>query len=337
MLLAAIFIFTNSVTFFLIQYDRMRPLGEGLEGWVRHLLSGAEPAPSQYRIAMPLLAHFLSLHAHLRANQSFPLVEFLAYGLTLTLLYILFRGSPQVQHAPSHTRLILLGFFFAAAQLPILWIFPWERFETLPTAFYLAAIVLLVVRRGRIPFVIVCLLALVLSIVQALVRADVTFAAGVAVLLAAVVAAPSTRPRVQVATLGLLCAGAGAAVQFYLQHVVYPQATYPPGVPMFQLLANLNVFIAPIHVPEFLVALLPLIVCLIFLRRYRPALDFSDRLALLLCLVYLPVWLAFGLVVEMRIYVPYLFLASPTIAKIWTAFLLGDQAGAKPPLSEAQP
>jgi hypothetical protein len=44
-----------------------------------------------------------------------------------------------------------------------------------------------------------------------------------------------------------------------------------------------------------------------------------------------------GLVVEVRIFVPYLFLASPTIAKVWTAFLLGDQAEARPLPSAAQP
>jgi hypothetical protein len=37
-----------------------------------------------------------------------------------------------------------------------------------------------------------------------------------------------------------------------------------------------------------------------------------------------------GLVVEVRIFVPFLFLASPTIAKLWTAYLFNDVNGAQP-------
>jgi hypothetical protein len=54
-----------------------------------------------------------------------------------------------------------------------------------------------------------------------------------------------------------------------------------------------------------------------------------------MCLVYLPVWFAMGLVVEVRIFVPYLFLAAPTIARVWAAFLLDDKAAAHPPHSAA--
>ena len=106
----------------------------------------------------------------------------------------------------SRDRFVLLGLFFAAAQFPVLWIFPWERSETLPTAAYLAAIVLLIVRRSRMPFVLVCLLTLLLGLFQALVRADVPVLAGVAILLAAAIAIPFPRLAAHVAILGLLCA-----------------------------------------------------------------------------------------------------------------------------------
>jgi len=95
------------------------------------------------------------------------------------------------------------------------------------------------------------------------------------------------------------------------------------------LLANLNLFHPPLHIPIFLTALLPLIVSLVLLRRHRLPLDPSDRLVLLVRLIYLPLWVTMGLVVEIRIFVPYLFIASTTIAKIWGAFLFNGGNGAR--------
>ena len=335
-LLVAVFILFSSLTLFLIEYDRLRLAGPALESWTQSLLSGTVPAPDQYRIAMPLLAHFLEIHIHLRVNQSLPLIECLAYAFTLTLLYLLFRFSPQVEKATHPNRLVLLGLFLAAAQFPILWIFPWARPETLPTAFYLAAIVLLIVHRSRMPFAVVCLLATLLSLGQALARADVPVVVGAAVLLAAAMAIPFPRPRSHVAALGLLCAAIGGGVQLYLQRIVFPTATYPANVPGVQLLTNLNLTYPPLHLPIFFTALLPLIVTVVLLRRHRLHLDSSDKLVLLICLLYLPVWITVGLLVEVRIFVPFLFLASPTIAKIWAAYLSGESDDTHPHLS-AQP
>ena len=70
------------------------------------------------------------------------------------------------------------GFFLAGAQFPVLWIFPWERWETLLVAFYLAAVVLLVARGSRVPCGIVCTLTALLTFCQALIRADVPAAVG---------------------------------------------------------------------------------------------------------------------------------------------------------------
>jgi hypothetical protein len=329
-LLVAVFVLFTSFSYFLIQYDRMRAENFGLESWVRNILNGIVSAPIQYRIALPLLMHSLEIHAHLRANQSLPLIEALSYALALTLLYLLFRCSPQVQNASYPHRFVLLGFFLAAVQFPILWIIPWDRPETLPTAFYLAAVVLLIVRRSRIPFAIVCLFTALFSLAQALVRSDVPVALGAAVLLSAAMAISFPRPRSHIAILGLLCVAIGGATQFYLQRSAYPSATYAQDTPKVQLLANLNLLHPPMHIPTFLTALLPLIVSLVLLRRHHLPLDPSDKLVLLILLVYLPLWVTMGLVVEVRIFVPFLFLASPTIAKLWGAFLLHQDHGAQP-------
>ena len=66
-------------------------------------------------------------------------------------------------------------------------------------------------------------------------------------------------------------------------------------MPKIQLLTNLNPLSAPLHIPVFLTALLPLIVSVVLLRRYRLPLEASDKLVLLMCLVYLPLWITTGL------------------------------------------
>jgi len=329
-LLVAVFILYASFSFFLIQYDRMRTWGPGLDSLIRNMLAGIQPAPDQYRIGLSLLLRFLQLHAHIRPEQSLPLIEFLSYAFALMLLYFIFRCSPRVENATDSHRLVLLGFFLAATQFPILWNFPWERWEALPTTFYLAAIVILIVRRSRMPFALVCLLAALLSLGQALMRAEVPVALGAAILLSAALAIPFPRPRSHIAILGLLCGAIGGAIQLYLQRIAYPNATYSPTTPRFQLLANLDLLHPPLHIPILLTALLPLIVGLVLLRRHHLLLDPSDKLVLLICLIYLPVWVTMGLVVEVRIFVPFLFLASPTIAKLWGAFLFNRGNGTPP-------
>ncbi len=46
----------------------------------------------------------------------------------------------------------------------------------------------------------------------------------------------------------------------------------------------------------------------------------------LFSLIYLPIYIAFGILTEIRIYVPYLFLLAPVIAKLWAQFLWADPA-----------
>lgn len=327
-LLIAVFVLFSSVSYFLIEYDRLRSVGVELEAWVNGILAGIVPAPVQYRVALPYLAHFFEAHCRLRPNQSLPGIEAVAYACALTLLYLLFRGSQQVQNSGGLRRLVILGLFLAAAQFPVLWIFPWDRPETLPGTLYLTAMIFLISSRSRMPYLALCGLTVLLSLGQALVRADLPVIVGAALLLSAAIAIPFPISRIRVATLGMLCSVAGGATQVYLQRIAFPAARYPADTPKIQLLTNLNPFDAPIHIPEFLCALLPLIVTLLLWRRCKVAIDSSDKLVLLMCLLYLPVWVTTGLMAEVRIFVPFLFLASPTIAKIWAAFLLNEDSDA---------
>ena len=328
-LLVAVVILFTSLSFFFIQYDKSRTLEPEYDQLVAAFHAGTLFAPVQYRIGIPFFASFLQKHTPLELRQSFPLIEAVSYAATLWLLYRMFGSSAWIKRSRGPHRAAFLAFFLATTQLPILWIFPWERPETLPTALYLAAIVVLVAGRSRIPFPLLCLLTVALSLGQALMRADVPVVVGAAILLSAALAIPLPRPRSSIAILGLLASATGAAVQLYLQRVAYPNARYDATTSKFQLLNNLRLD-PPMHLPEFLIALLPFFASLFLLHRYRLRLESQDKLVLLICLLYLPAWVTVGLIVEVRIFVPFLFLASPTMARLWTAFLLGEESSNRP-------
>ena len=84
--LVAVFILFTTSSFFLIQYDRMRNQGPSIAAWIHEKFSGTLSEGDQYRIGVPYLAYFLDTRAHLRPNQSVPLIEGITYALALGVL-----------------------------------------------------------------------------------------------------------------------------------------------------------------------------------------------------------------------------------------------------------
>ncbi len=320
-LIAGIIILFLFASFFLIQYDRNRQAEQSLQSWYQTTAAGQSDAPDQYRIALPFAAHFLEVHTRLKMRQSFPLIQSLSFGFGLALLYDLLVTSSTFQASSSSQRLAASGLFFAAAQLPVLWIFPWERPETLLTFFYVAAAAVVVLER-RIPLSLACLLALLLSAAQSFARADAPMAVGLALLIGSTTGW-IYRSRYATAVLGALCLATGVATQLYLKHL-FPNAHLPANVPAVQLVYNfdLSYGYAAYRIPAFLLALIPLIVILWLLRGRRGyRLDAADKLTLLIALVYLPIYMTFGIISEVRLYVPYMFLLAPLMSKacVWFA------------------
>jgi hypothetical protein len=320
---AAIVILFLSFSFFLIQYDRLRSAEPMLEIWYQQKVAGTLPFGDQYRIAIPFAAHFLKSHVRLEMRQTIPLIESACYGGGLTALYLLLLTSPIFAAATRAKQLAMLGLFFATVQFPILWIFPWERPETLPTMFYLAVVSLIVLSR-RLPLLPACRLAVLASFAQAFARTDAPMLFGLALLAAAAIGFSMPRSRRSVALVGLLCGATGAAVHLYLAHR-FPRVSPNQRATDMNLLRNFNPLVAPIHVPIFFIALLPFFFSLVLMRRYRIPLDSTDKLTLLIALLYLPIYITFGVLAEVRIYVPYLFLLAPLFAKLWIRFLSGER------------
>lgn len=323
--LAVVFIVVNAITYFLIDYDRLRPVRSIMEQWARDLIAGRFPAPEQYRVAIPALTLALERFAHLQVSQSAPLIEAISYAGTLILLYRLLRLPSSDSDLLPFNDAIRFAFFLAAAQLPILWIFPWERHETLPSAFYLAALVYAVARKNQRNWLVTLALVSVLTLAQSFARTDIPIIVGVALLICAATRVNLDYPRGLIALFGAVSIAIGTCVQLYLEKILYPASRYPAQVPKIQLFHNLNPASPPVHIPVFLTALLPLLVTVGMASRRRTALLASDKAILLMCILYLPVWATVGLLIEVRIFVPFLFLASPVMARVWTAFLFGDR------------
>ncbi|MDP9039443.1 MAG: hypothetical protein M3O02_09245 [Acidobacteriota bacterium] len=338
-MIAAIALFFTWFTFLLIQYDRMRISGPGLAAWIQAKLAGTLSEGDQYRIALPLLMRFLEQHAHIKLEQSLPLIQAFSYGWMLVLLYLQLRWSPHVRESAYARRLVAFGLFLAAVQFPVLWIFPWERPETLPTALYLAAVTFLAVRSERVPLIPGMVAMMLLSVGQALARGDAPVVAGAGIVLCAALSTGLPRARrISMGLLGFVCGAAGGLTQMYLTHR-FPLKSPGQTKWTFQLFTNLNLADAPFHTPILLTALLPLLATVVLIRRYRIGLDLTDKLALVMCMLDLPVYVTMGLVSEVRIYVPYLFLAAPLMAKVWMQFLFGgtNAPGPASPLESAEP
>ena len=326
--IAAILIVIFSFTFFLFQYNRNRATDTSLTDWAVNTVTGRVFAPDVYRIGVPWLTLTIKRLTHIRVNQSLPTIEGICYGFALFLLYLLLRQLNAFQTASRAYRAAAVGFFLALAQLPVLWLFSWERAETLPTAFYVAAVVLLASARRRVPFTAAMISVTVLSLGQSFLRTEVPTEVGIAFLVTAMLPAAAPRPRWQMATMGIAMAVVGSGIQVYLQDVLYPGFPYAPGVPKIQLLWNLRPFFPHDHWPIFFCAVTPLIFTLVLLRTQRLRVEPTEALVILVCLMYLPVWWIAGLISEVRIYVPFLTLASPVMARVWTTYIVGEQTTA---------
>ena len=322
-LVVAVAMLFSWATFLLIQYDRMRPSNAAVEAWIQAKVAGILSESDQYRIAIPFLARFLEHHLGLRPVQSIPLIEAFSYGAALLLLYLQLIWSPQVKDASPTHRLATIAIFLAAVQFPVLWIFPYERPETLPTLLYVAATAMLVVYYERFTLAGALLGTAVLSVLQATARGDAPVIMGAGILLFALVATEmAAERRLRTAALGFTCLLAGGLTQLYLQHLFPLKPGQTKGT--FTLFTNLNLTYAPLHVPIMLTAMFPLLFTAWIAWRRKIKLDAHSKLALLTCLMDLPPYLIMGLVSEVRIYVPFLMLAAPAMGKIWSGYLLHE-------------
>ena len=282
-------------------------------GTVRH-------APEAYRVGVETIGTALLRLTHTQHPSI--VAALLDFAFWLPALYLLSAvATPRAEANTPARRLLSLAFFLALAQFPLLWVVPWQRSETAPSALFVAATLCWVARaRGR------WLAALfVLALWQSLVRADVTIATGLGLAAWAALSpqADGWGKRSRLVTAGIAIAAIGAAVQAYLQFVRFPHLTYDPGTRPVQLLYNLR------HAHQLEVAalaLLPFLLIGALTRRARTNEPSLLPLALAMAAIYAPLWITFGVLQEVRVFVPFLLGLAATLAPVLTTRLFAEDA-----------
>ena len=284
--------------------------------------SGTDHAPDQYRIGIAYPVGYVATKLHIKKFYIlFSVVDFAAAGITCSILYLTLCGSVFFHglRASSQTTTVVL--FLVSLAYPFAWVVPWQRPETLATALYLALVLLFL---GRVRTSRLWLIAIILiSIGQTFVRADVPAIFGLAVCLFGLT--PRVHQLFGSRKTGVFCGIAIAvcalAGQAYLKCYLFPNATYPPNVPVVQFFFNFRIR----TLTTFAIAILPFAFTLFLAVKYRKFLDAEDILMVFASCVYLPLWWTIGIIGEVRIFVPFIFALTPVTAKLLLLALRGQR------------
>lgn len=290
------------------------------------LVQGLGPAPQQYRIGVIQIARILQTHLHLAMWHSFALFDLLTATIAVTILFRLLLRSAQSIAASSLQRWVASATFASLVAFYLPWSLWYIRPETLTTCACMALLLwCLTAGKGRQSVWLRVLITLLVAGVQAMVRADIVIFAELGVA-AVCVLRPVTGlalhrfTQAATSTAAVLLAG---GVQLYLEHVVYPHASYG-STPVFQGRLNLT---QPGRWLPFVVVMLPYA----WFLRQRAAwadrdavthLEIATRVWLPGSLLYLGAFLVLGKMDEVRIFLPLLLTLTPGMA-----LLIMQQAG----------
>lgn len=286
------------------------------------LFRGLDYAPDQYRIGVEYLGRFAGNHLQIAKYYIvFSVFDFLCAMGVGWLSYGALVGSEFFICLDSGEQSLAVILLLGTMMYPFTWVVPWERPETLPSALYLVASLNVHGAERSHRWRLTMLAAA--TIWQSFVRTDVPLVLGAAVLVLGVTpyAKKLFGSRAVCMSYGVLIAAIALGIQAYLKMVLYPHAVYPPDTAAIQLGLNMSAR----RLATFGVAMLPWGMVVFLVRRYRVLLDASDVLATIASILYLPIWLVFGVLSEVRLFVPFLLAMTPTVAKVALLALRGKQ------------
>lgn len=164
------------------------------------------------------------------------------------------------------------------------------------------------------------LVLLIATFCQAFVRADIPFVFGIAIVLVwlwncLLGDREASGFRALAGGLVILVSG---TIQAYLQFVRMSATRQMTKV--IQIVSNLTLH----NLEIFTIALLPYLGFFIFWIIKRPAFNQIETVVIVSSVLYLPLWLTFGVASEIRIYVPFLLALSMVIARVSATFLNRD-------------
>lgn len=307
------------------QYVSYTAIWPAFQAEMRQVQLGHAPAPWQYRIALPYLTLHLGSLLHLKAYQALVL---LCLPLVLAGFWCLHRVLCQsgfVRGLAPSQAFAAVALQLAILQLPLPWLTAYPRPETLPTFFSLCALLFLFTSACEIALPLRYLLIVLLALGQGLVRADAAVIIGLSAVLLSCFATqqPDRGARRLWLFGGLLLVGIAGGLQLFLMKAVYPFAHYQYPGEAFQLWNNLT---QARRIVDSGLALLFFVVGALLYLRARKRLDPSDRLAMLTAALFFPLWIIFGVAAEVRIFLPFLMLMAPTLAKVFTLRWLQAQS-----------
>ena len=275
---------------------------------------GTPHAPEAYRVGVEAVGTALLRLTH--TQHPSVIAALLDFLFRLPALYLLSAvAAPSENDRPR--RLLSLGLFLALAQFPLDWVVPWQRSETAPSTLFVAALLCWVARSRRNTASLVLVLAL--AVWQSFVRADVAFAAGLGLALWAALSSQGKR----LTLTGAAITAIAALTQLYLQFIRFPHLTYDPGTRPIQLAYNLT----QTHQLEVAaLALLPFVLIPAFTPRASEREPSPLALALTMAALYFPLWITFGVLQEVRVFVPFLLGIAATQAPVLATRLLAAEA-----------
>jgi hypothetical protein len=278
------------------------------------LLAGRGQAPAQYRVAILHLAQFMGDHSPLAMRHWISVMGlFSAFVAVFTSFYLLRRST--LWQTASETRRWFAGLGFAfLTEYYLNWIAWYQRPETLPTVMLVSLVVLLITVPLPLPSTLrtitTATLLIALAALQGLVRADVALGVHAGILLFCL---SRTNPGLTLSrwpqTLtSFLAGGVAFAIQYHLIHDVFPQARYI-DTPMFQLLLNIK---SPMEWPAFILFMMPVLWTFFRLFAAKADVEPAAHAVAFAAVVYFGLWMTFGRMEEVRIFMPMALALMPT-------------------------
>jgi hypothetical protein len=283
------------------------------------IVEGRANAPEQYRVGVVVSAYWISQHVGwhghmLRMSMVFWIFDIVGSCLAALLLYQLLLKSAVFARASATMQWFGSAAFVALTFYLVDWVIWYQRVSTLPTAGMVAAMLWLWTPRSEGPakstrqaWIVAAFF--VLTLAQSLVRADIALmvCAGIFVASAMRTSPNLSLPRATAISTTLVAGLMAAAVQVYLVKVRYPNATYG-NVPVVMLLHE---WFRPVNVVTALIFLAPFLWTVRESLRRRSFGEGAGGAFLIAGCGYACLWLIFGRMDEVRIFLPMALAVTP--------------------------
>jgi len=291
-------------------------------------LSGTRDAPWQYRILIDHAAALVSELSGREIRYAYTLFDAASLVFVAAFLVWQYRCRDEKEDVSGVLALSYTGLFaFGSLWLPYYYQLPY----TLPSCAYVAASLWLYEAGKKsesgLAWALLACAMIGLSIVQSFNRAEVVVALGAGLALQAL-----HRRSSAAFIIGAACAAAGALIQLWLAHVMFPNAPYPykTGLEMFAF--NVS---RPLSLVIFLLFISPLFA--LWPARRHKAVDMARDLHVLAAFAVqvLFCWVA-GKIDEVRIFAPFYFPLIPMMAAALAGIGRQDRRQAPHALAEPQ-